>query len=147
MDEKQDAPQMYEATLVEGQTYVYDGVVYEFNEPKLVDEATYRYLKRNAIKSVSMGEDDQHLRRHDLQYFKFRKVKITEKPAPVQPYEADEDDDDLDEVEIPRDQLDAPRPRLTISEDAPADLQPGQGDMTMQDMRPRTRTRAAARRT
>lgn len=133
---------LYEATLQEGQTYVYDGQVFEYDTPVLVNEGTYLYLKRYAKKSVSLGEDDQQIKRTSLPYFTFRKARVVEEVKPVLTPDEDEDDD-LDEVEVPAGSMTAARRGLNVSEDAPPDLDPNRNKVDA--VRPPARSRAAAR--
>lgn len=88
---------MFQATLTEGQTYVYSGKTFTFGVPVLIDNATRLALRRDAVKSVKQG-DGTMVRRVSVQMFQFAKVKKVQ--APVVPVVAEEDDDadDLDEV-------------------------------------------------
>lgn len=121
MSEVPEKPeQMYQATLRHGQTYYYRNQRFDFNEPVLIDQATYSYLRANAIKSVPLSEDDMPERSEQC-YFKFAKVTGI-KEVPPEPVEL-LDDDDLDEVQVSQsavDRLNAPG--ILISEDAPPEF-------------------------
>lgn len=123
MSEVPEKPeQMYQATLRHGQTYYYRNQRFDFNEPVLVDQATYSYLRANAIKSVPLSEDDMPERSEQC-YFKFAKVTGI-KEVPPEPVEL-LDDDDLDEVQVSQSAVDRLNtPGILISEDAPTEFEP-----------------------
>jgi len=89
---------MFQATLTEGQTYVYGGKTYVFGVPQLVDNSTRLALKREATKSVKQGDGTQ-VRRVTLQMFQFVKAKVA-KVVPVEIVDDGDDDELADMLQV-----------------------------------------------
>lgn len=77
---------IYTATLVQGQTYRIRGVAFEYKEPKDISKGLYDYLKKEAVKSVKQGDDDD-VRRVMVPMFEYaeRTVGQEEAPEPAAP--------------------------------------------------------------
>lgn len=118
-----EQPQLYTATLKEGQTYVFNGKTFEYNEAVTIDAREYSYLRTNAKKSVVVGSEGEQARM-SVSYFEFKKVaKIVDAVKQEEDRLAEVpllDDDDLEEVVISREQAEGNSALAAISE-APLD--------------------------
>lgn len=119
--------QLYTATLMHGQTYVYRKRTFEFGVPEVINREEYDYLRLNATKSVRVG-DDNEMYRQQSNYFTFAKVKAVVSTDDI------DDDDLLDEVDISTARR--ARPVLNVREEAvDVDAPEGAGDMGLTDLR------------